>query len=109
MIGFCGEFLPDEKGEVDFSPGKFYNSWAFEDRGRLYVDGQWDTILSQRGVSSSFEQGDTITVFWKAPTTTPDAPVEAFYSKKSKNSKRGVEFRSDGEGEMQYLRREELS
>jgi len=132
MIGFCGEFSPPED-DLE-CPGRFYNSWGFEDRGRLYVEGQWDSIPSQRGVNSSFEQGDTITVDWKSPTTTTSdttttAPtavgvtaaattatatatttttaaaattavvalkeIPCFYSKKSKSSKTGVEFRSE--------------
>ncbi|KAK3343525.1 hypothetical protein B0T25DRAFT_554551 [Lasiosphaeria hispida] len=99
MIGFCGEFFPKEE-DLD-CPGKFYNSWGFEDRGRLYVEDKWDLIPPQRSVSSSFEPGDTITVFLGPPN--PDSARNTWYSKKSKDSKKGVEFISDGKDAARLL------
>ncbi|KAK5654305.1 hypothetical protein OQA88_7483 [Cercophora sp. LCS_1] len=111
MIGFCGEFFPKEE-DLD-CPGKFYNSLGFEDRGRLYVDEDWDLIPSDRVVSSSFEQGDTITVFLDppppsvAPPSSEDPPLgiprRTWYSKKPKNSKTGVEFISEAKDTARLL------
>ncbi|KAK3361738.1 hypothetical protein B0T24DRAFT_671375 [Lasiosphaeria ovina] len=102
IIGFCGEFFPEGKDAK--YPGKFYNSWGFEDRGMLYVEGEWDTISEQHDVDSCFEQGDTITVCLEplSRDTSPGAARKVWYLKRSQNAK-AAEFSPDGKDTVPLL------
>jgi hypothetical protein len=90
MMGFCGEYLPKEPGY----PGRFYGSWGFEDRGRLYVDDDWDDCYKDGDRSSSalteFRTGDT--VFCSVDPRSNDT----YYRKRG-----GAKFIPQGEGQYE--------